>query len=96
MGEFAQLRASVFETIKQIHNFNDNSYLCPHASNLAAFLYLLKEQHSNYYQGIVKTIQLVFPFFDNFHLHPTPSNPGKIELKWTEKGKDIPFTVFFP
>ncbi|MEB3189720.1 MAG: AAA family ATPase [Snowella sp.] len=77
--------------VKQIHNLNDNSYLRPDASNLAAFLYLLKEQHPTKYQQIVKTIQLVAPFFGNFNLRPTPENHEKIQLEWTEKGEDIPF-----
>ena len=77
--------------VKQIHNINDNSYLRNDARNLAAFLYLLKEQYSNNYDLIVKTIQLVAPFFSNFNLRPKPNNQETIELEWTEKGEDIPF-----
>jgi predicted ATPase len=77
--------------VKQIYNLNDNRYLRPDASNLAAFLYFLKEQHFAHYQRIVKTIQLVAPFFGDFYLHPTLESQEKIQLQWTEKGEDIPF-----
>ncbi len=77
--------------IKQIHSLNDNSYLRTDASNLAAFLYLLEEKYLSHYQRIVKTIQLVAPFFGDFFLRPKPDNLEKIELEWIEKGEDIPF-----
>ena len=77
--------------VKQLHGINDNSYLRPDARNLAAFLYLLNDQHKSHYQRIVKTVQLVAPFFGDFHLRPNPDNKDQIELEWFEKGEDIPF-----
>jgi len=77
--------------LKQVHNLNDNEYLRDDARNLAAFLFRLKRHHLPYYQRIVKTIQLVAPFFGDFHLRPTPDNPDTIQLEWTEAGQDIPF-----
>ncbi len=77
--------------MKQAHRINDNKYLRPDAKNLAAFLYLLKEKHETEYGRIVKTIRLAAPFFNDFHLRPSPQNTDMIELEWTEKGHDEPF-----
>lgn len=79
--------------VKQIHGINDNEYLREDARNLAAFLYRLKSQHEAHYKRIVKSIQLVAPFFGDFHLRPTVGNQEKIQLEWTEQGQDEPFTA---
>lgn len=80
--------------VKQRHGINDNSYLRQDARNLAAFLYMLKDQYQSHYQYIVKTIRLVAPFFGDFYLRPQPENKEQIELEWTEKGEDIPFKAY--
>ncbi len=79
--------------VKQIHGINDNVYLREDARNLAAFLYRLKHHHEAHYKRIVKTIQLVAPYFGNFYLRPMVDNSEKIQLEWTEQGQDIPFTA---
>lgn len=79
--------------VKQIHNIGDNEYLRQDARNLAAFLYRLKQQHESHYKRIVKTIRLVAPFFGDFHLRPTVTNPERIQLEWVEVGQDEPFTA---
>lgn len=79
--------------VKQVHGINDNEYLRDDARNLAAFLYLLKNHHEAHYKRIVKSIQLVAPFFGDFHLRPTVDNKEKIQLEWTEAGQDVPFTA---
>ncbi len=79
--------------VKQVHGINDNEYLRDDARNLAAFLYRLKLHHASHYKRIVKTIQLVAPFFGDFHLRPTVDNKEKIQLEWTEAGQDIPFSA---
>jgi predicted ATPase len=79
--------------VKQIHGINDNEYLRDDARNLAAFLYRLKNHHEGHYQRIIKSIQLVAPFFRDFHLRPTVDNKEKIQLEWTEAGQDIPFSA---
>ncbi|HOD42363.1 MAG TPA: AAA family ATPase, partial [Candidatus Wallbacteria bacterium] len=76
--------------IKQLHPLNDNVYLRPDASNLAAYLNMLKEKHNNNYMQIVKTVRLVAPFFQDFFLRPSVANAGMIELEWFENGHDIP------
>lgn len=79
--------------VKQIHGINDNEYLREDARNLAAFLYRLASQHEAHYRRIVKSIQLVAPFFGGFHLRPTVDNKEKIQLEWTEAGQDVPFSA---
>lgn len=77
--------------VKQRHGVNDNLYLRPDGRNLAAFLYLLREQYPSHYQRVVKTIRLVAPFFGDFCLRVQPGSQDQIELEWTEKGEDVPF-----
>ena len=78
-------------SIKQRHGINDNLYLREDASNLAAFLYLLKNNYSKEYERLVKTIRLVAPFFKDFFLRPQPDNADQIELEWVERNSDVPF-----
>lgn len=79
--------------VKQIHGINDNEYLRDDGRNLAAFLYRLKNNHHEHYRRIVKAVQLVAPYFGDFHLRPTAGNAEKIQLEWTEVGQDVPFTA---
>lgn len=77
--------------IKRLHSIRDNLYLRADGSNLAAFLYLLKDQYKDSYAKIVNTIRLVAPFFGDFCLRPASNNPDLIELEWFERGRDIPW-----
>ncbi|MFI3188729.1 chromosome segregation protein SMC [Crenothrix sp. D3] len=76
-------------SVKQTHSITDNLRLKTNAANLAAFLFFLKKKHQNNYQQIIKTIQLVAPFFYDF---VNRENDGYIQLEWFEKGDlDTPF-----
>lgn len=77
--------------VKLTGDLDDNRFLRPDASNLAAFLYLLQEQYSQHYRKIVSTIRLVAPFFDDFALRPRPLRPNSIQLEWSERGSDTYF-----
>lgn len=81
--------------VKQPQSINDHVHLREDAGNLAAFLYLLRRQHSGSYQRIVKTVHLIAPFFADFHLHPSPENPDMIELEWVEQGRDVPLKAHY-
>lgn len=81
--------------VKGVGQINDNVYLRYDAKNLAAFLYLIKKTHPIHYDRIVSTIRLAMPFFDDFHLRPTPDNKNTIELEWVEKGHDIPWKAHY-
>jgi predicted ATPase len=67
--------------MKNTADLDDNKYLRPDGSNLAAYLYYVLNDHYPAYQMIRKTIQLVAPFFDNFRLTPLHLNKAKIKLE---------------
>lgn len=84
---------SASSKMKALGDINDNTDLRHDASNLAAFLYLLQEQHPARYKKIVATVRLAAPFFDDFDLKPSRLNPDKIRLEWREKGSDMYFNA---
>ncbi len=69
---------------------HDNNYLRPDASNLAAFLYHLKHNHTECYESIVDTIRLAIPFFKDFILEPKelPTEEAQIRLLWQQTNSD--------
>lgn len=71
--------------VKQTGDIDDNRFLRPDASNLAAYLYLLQEREPVAYRNIVGAIRLVAPFFRDFALRPSPLNPDKIRLEWQDE-----------
>lgn len=79
--------------VKQLHGINNNLLLKEDASNLAAFLYRLKQEHEPHYKRIVKVVQLVAPFFSDFLLRPSVGNNDFIQLEWVERNQDTPFNA---
>lgn len=77
-----------FSPLKKTNKTDDNDYLRPDGSNLAAFLYRLQIRFPNDYKMIVKTVQRIAPFFEDFLLRPDNLNPEYIKLAWTHKGTD--------
>jgi len=67
---------------------DDNQYLRTDGSNLAAFLYYLREKHKESYGLIRRSVQSVAPFFDDFLLAPQKLNPNSIKLEWKHKRSD--------
>jgi predicted ATPase len=67
---------------------DDNEFLRPDGSNLAAFLYYLREKHGDHYGVIRRTIQRVAPSFDDFRLAPRRLKPDDIKLEWRHKKSD--------
>ena len=76
---------------KKTASLNDNRFLRPDGSNLAAFLYFLREKHEEAYGLIRGTVQRVAPFFDDFHLEPVQLKPDSIILEWRHKNSDAYF-----
>jgi predicted ATPase len=70
---------------------NDNEFLRPDASNLAAFLFRICQTHRASYEKIRDVVRLAAPFFDDFKLRPVPTNPDLIQLEWLQKESDYPF-----
>lgn len=79
--------------IKKTVDVNDNRYLRPEGSNLASFLYFLREKHGRSYDMIRRTVRLVAPFFDDFVLEPLALNEDKIRLEWRHRRSDSYFDV---
>ncbi|MDX1992911.1 MAG: AAA family ATPase [bacterium] len=77
---------SDFARVKLTQDIHDNRFLRPDASNLAAYLYYLRERQHFSYERIIKTVRLVAPFFDDFVLEPNRLNPETILLRWRERG----------
>ena len=71
--------------IRKSGYIEDAAYLRSDAGNLAAFLRTLQKTCPDHYQRVVDTIRLVFPFFGDFALEPSPSNEKYILLNWKEK-----------
>jgi predicted ATPase len=67
---------------------DDNRFLRVDGSNLPAFLYLLREKHKGSYDLLVRTVQRVAPFFDDFLLEPLRLKPDDIKLEWRHKRSD--------
>ena len=77
--------------MKKTSDVNDNRYLRSDGSNLAPFLYYLREKHNVSYSLIRKTVQRVAPFFADFLLEPQKLNPQKILLEWRHKDSEAYF-----
>jgi len=78
--------------IKTSCDLVDNMYLQFDAGNLAAFLLRLKNEYRNNYDNIIKTIQLIAPYFSDFILVPS-NGSGKILLRWRQVGSDDVFNA---
>jgi predicted ATPase len=74
--------------MRKTAQLHDNSFLRPDGSNLSAFLYFLRERHSDSYGLIRRTVQRVAPFFEDFILRPDPLNEETIRLAWRHKSSD--------
>ena len=84
---------SSLSPIKKTVALNDNRYLRHDGSNLAAFLYYLREKHGRSYDMIRRTVRLIAPFFDDFILEPLALNEETILLEWRHRGSDDYFNA---
>jgi predicted ATPase len=79
---------SASSPMRKTAKVDDNEYLKPDGSNLASFLYYLREKHETSYSLIRRTVQRVAPFFDDFRLKPLRLKPDDIKLEWRHKNSD--------
>ena len=78
--------------MRRFCSIHDHERLRPNASNLAAFLYKLREDEKESYELIVEAIKLVAPYFGDFKLRPTKQGKEEvIQLEWLQKASDYPF-----
>lgn len=69
-------------------DIGDNAYLRDDASNLAAYLYMLKNTDEKAFKLIEGVVCSVAPYFDSFDLKPDRNNTSLISLEWKERGAD--------
>ena len=72
---------------------HDNRRLREDGSNLAAFLYLLKQRYEGDYDQIRDVVNLAAPFFEDFALQPLELNKETIRLEWHHRGSDAYFNA---
>lgn len=82
--------------VKKKRGLHEYQYLHHDASNLAAYLFKLREFHPDIYNNICKIIRLALPFFDDFILNPEKTSQAgyyPIQLMWRQKGSRY---IFLP
>jgi len=79
---------SSLSPMRKISKVDDNPFLRADGSNLASFLYFLRERHIDSYGLIQRAVQRVTPFFDDFRLEPRQLAPDDIRLEWRHKSSD--------
>jgi predicted ATPase len=62
---------------------NDKFFLYDKGQNLGAYLFAIKNDNPVVYNLIIKTIQSIAPYFQEFVFRPEPS--GNIRLRWLSK-----------
>jgi len=72
--------------IKVEHNLSNSNALLWDASNLAAFLFRLRKHYEVEYKKIIKAVQRIAPYFQDFILKPEEENNELVYLRWQEKG----------
>lgn len=73
------------------HIQNDIYYLYDNGSNLAAFLFEIKNKEHIVYNLIIKTIQSIAPYFLDFEL--IPNDELYVRLQWKDKYSDSIYGV---
>jgi len=79
--------------VKKSSNTSDIYYLRGDASNLAAFLAHMKLVDGKHYDRIVKTVQLIVPYFKDFVLRSGSGKSSTIMLEWQDKNSDMIFNA---
>lgn len=73
------------------HIENDSYFLYGDASNIAAYLFNIVENHKKVYNRIIKTIQSIAPYFSDFYFKVNRND--HIRLQWTDRYSD---TIYGP
>jgi predicted ATPase len=73
---------SALAAVRNSQPVRDNLQLKSDASNLAPFLRMLRAEHRDSYKEIVRTVQMVAPFFGDFVHRQYPGD--RVDLEWQE------------
>ena len=81
---------SVTAGMKRWGSVHDNEFLRSDASNLAAYLYRLSQEHPDVLEEIQRTVRLGIPIFDKFVFKPRtlPTQEEQVNLQWQQKNSD--------
>lgn len=76
--------------VKRWGAMHDNEFLRTDASNLAAYLYRLSQEHPDVLKEIERTVRLGIPIFDSFvfKTRTLPTQEEQINLQWRQKNSD--------
>lgn len=77
--------------MKRPSNTSDNRMLREDASNIAAYLFLLKEKYPHEYKQIVRSIKAIAPFFSDFQLEPSERDNNQVKFEWKHRDTDAYF-----
>ncbi|MFK5893733.1 MAG: AAA family ATPase [Pseudomonadota bacterium] len=69
----------------------DIYFLYSNGSNLASFLYTIRESNKIVYNLIIKTIKSIAPYFSDFYFHPNSEN--YLRLQWTDRYSETIYGV---
>lgn len=79
---------SLSSPMRQLSRIGDNEYLRHDGSNLAAYLFKLKNTDIKSFNLIEGTIRSIAPYFKEFKLIPNKIMEGFIGLEWEERDTD--------
>lgn len=80
---------SLSSPMRQLSRTGDNEYLRHDGSNLAAYLFKLKNTDIRSFNLIEGTIRSIAPYFKGFKLIPNKIMEGFIGLEWEERDTDV-------
>ncbi len=80
---------SLSSPMRQLSRIGDNEYLRHDGSNLAAYIFKLKNTDIKSYNLIEGTIRSITPYFKEFKLIPNKIMEGFIGLEWEERDTDL-------
>ena len=90
LGSYHFHDTSTFAPLKHSTSEGNYDYLFPDASNLAPFLFRMKEKQPRNYQTIIEVVGLAAPFFHDFSFDRNEET-GVIKWWWLQKGSDYKF-----
>ena len=79
--------------LNKTNKVHDNRRLREDGSNLAAFLYLLKQRYGREYRQVRNVVRMAAPFLEDFALQPLELNKETIRLEWRHRGSDAYFNA---
>lgn len=81
--------SSLSSPMRRPSRTGDNEFLRHDGSNIAAYLYMLKNTDEKSFNLIEGTVRSIAPYFKGFKLVPNKNMEGFIFLEWEEKDSDM-------